>query len=122
MIVMKQDARAFVKGLGAHVTGLRKSCGMTQAQLARAIGVSQQAVFAYETGDRRISVFILMRLARVFGLTLDELAGMKRTIRPPRGRLSARSLRDAHRLQALPKTQQRFLLRILDQLEGSNKE
>lgn len=45
---------------------LRKSRGMTQAELARALGVSQQAVFAYEIGDGRISVLVLERLARLF--------------------------------------------------------
>ena len=32
----------------------------------RAIGVSQQTVFAYELGDRRVSVPMLIELARIF--------------------------------------------------------
>lgn len=46
--MIKQESRAYFKALGAHVMTLRKSRGITQAELARAIGVSQQAVFAYE--------------------------------------------------------------------------
>lgn len=95
---------------------------MTQTELARALGISQQAMFAYETGGRRISMVILMKLSRVFDLTLDELAGMEHTARRPRGRLSPRALRHAHRLQMLPSAQQRFVLRILDQLENANKK
>ncbi len=49
--MIKQESRAYFKALGAHVTTLRKAQGMTQAELARAIGVSQQAVFAYELGS-----------------------------------------------------------------------
>ena len=44
---MKQESHSYYKALGAHIALLRKSRGMTQAELARAIGVSQQAVFAY---------------------------------------------------------------------------
>jgi transcriptional regulator with XRE-family HTH domain len=93
---------------------------MTQAELARSIGVSQQAVFAYEMGDRRVSVLILVRLAKVFGIPIDELLGTERPLREPKGKLSPRAKRHAQRLQALPKAQQRFILRILDQLEDSN--
>jgi DNA-binding XRE family transcriptional regulator len=39
---------------------------MTQAELARALGVSQQTVFAYELGDRRVSVLIVAKLVRIF--------------------------------------------------------
>lgn len=100
---------------------LRKSRGMTQAELARSIGVSQQAIFAYEIGDRRPSVFVLVKTASKFGLTMNEVVGMERPVRKSRSRLSPRAMRHAQRLQVLPKTQQRFVLRILDQLEASNK-
>lgn len=69
---------------------------MTQAELARALGVSQQAVFAYDLGD-------LMRLTK--------------PARVPKRRLSPRATRHAARLQALSKTTQRFVIRIIDLLE-----
>jgi len=64
--MIKQESRAYFKALGAQVTEMRKARGMTQAELARAIGVSQQAVFAYELGERRISVLVLAKVARIF--------------------------------------------------------
>lgn len=99
---------------------LRKSRGMTQAELARAIGVSQQAVFAYELGERRVSVLILTKIAKVFTVSVEEMAGLSKPPRIPKGRLSPRAMRHAERLQALSKTQQRFIIRILDVLEQSN--
>lgn len=74
--MIKQESRAYFKALGAHVTMLRKSRGMTQAELARAIGVSQQAVFAYELGDRRISVLVLAKLAKIFSVSVEDLVGL----------------------------------------------
>jgi len=116
---MRTESRAYFKALGAHVTALRKSQGMTQAELARAIGVSQQAVFSYELGERRISVLVLAKIAKVFATSVEGMVGLSK---PParKGRLSPRCMRHAERLQALTKTQQRFLIRIIDVLETSN--
>jgi transcriptional regulator with XRE-family HTH domain len=87
--VIKQESGAYFRALGAHVSLLRK--GMTQAELARALGVSQQTVFAYELGDRRVSVLILAKLAKVFGVPVE-------------------------RFQQLSKTEQRFVKKIIDVL------
>jgi transcriptional regulator with XRE-family HTH domain len=119
--MIKQESRAYFKALGAQVTQMRKARGMTQAELARAIGVSQQAVFAYELGERRISVLVLAKLAKVFAVSVEEMVGLSKPARVPKGRLSLRCVRHAGRLQALSKTQQRFVIRIIDVLETCNK-
>jgi DNA-binding XRE family transcriptional regulator len=94
---------------------------MTQAELARTIGVSQQAVFAYELGERRTSVLVLSKIAKAFGVPIEELIGLAKPMSIRKGRLSPRCMGHAARLQALTKTQQRFVIRILDTLEDSNQ-
>lgn len=111
------ESRAYFKALGAHISRLRKDRGLTQAELARAIGVSQQAVFAYELGERRVSVLLLTRIARVFAIPVEELVGMARPVRVPKARISPRSIHHAERLQALSKTEARFVIRIIDLLQ-----
>jgi len=118
--MIKHESRTYFKALGAHVSTLRKSRGMTQAELARDIGVSQQAVFAYELGERRISVLVLAKLAKIFAVSVEEMVGFSKPARAPKGRLTARAIRNAERLQALKKTQQRFIIRIIDALEQVN--
>lgn len=112
------ESRAYFQALGARVASLRKSLGLTQAELARTIGVSQQAVFAYELGDRRVSVLIVARIAKAFTIPVAELIGIEQPTRERKGRLSPRAMRHAERLQALSKTQQRFVIRIIDLLEN----
>jgi transcriptional regulator with XRE-family HTH domain len=119
-IVIKHESRAYFRSLGGHIALMRKSRGMTQAELARAIGVSQQAVFAYELGERRVSVLILAKVAKIFAVPVEDLIGLSKSMRIPKGRLSPRAMRHAERLQALTKTQQRFVIRIIDVLESSN--
>lgn len=118
---IKKDSRVYFATLGSRVTQLRKSRGMTQAELSRALGVSQQAVFAYEIGDRRISVLVLERIAKLFKLSIDQLLDFG-PVPIRKGRLSPRAMRHAERLQALSKTQQRFVVRIIDVLEVHNSE
>ncbi len=117
---IKAESRAYFRALGKHITERRKRIGMTQAELARAIGVSQQAVFAYELGERRVSVLILGKLSRVFAVSVGDLIGMSQPARGPKRRLSPRAMRHAERLVALSKTQQRFVVRIIDVLESTN--
>lgn len=121
MSSIKMESRRYFALLGAHVTLHRKRLGMTQAELARTIGVSQQAVFAYELGERRISVLVIAKLAKVFSTSVEGMVGLSNPLRPPKGRLSPRCMRHAERLQALSKTQQRFVIRIIDTLEDANQ-
>ena len=93
---------------------------MTQAELARALGVSQQAVFSYELGDRRMSVLILVKLAKIFEVSLEVLAGLTLPVRP-QGRLSPAGNRHAERYQSLSKTEQRFVKKIIDVLLERNR-
>lgn len=53
---------------------------------------------------------------------VEELMSMARPARTPKPRLSPRAMRHAERLQALPKTQQRFVVRIIDVLEDANQD
>lgn len=52
---------------------LRKDKHLTQAQLARRIGVTASMVSSYETDIRLPSYEVLVRIADVFGVTVDYL-------------------------------------------------
>lgn len=121
MSVIRAESKRYFAALGAHIAQLRKVRGMTQTELARAIGVSQQAVFAYELGERRVSVLILSRIADVLVVPVEEVMGIDRPVGVRKGRLSPRAMRHAERLQGLSKTQQRFVIRIIDVLEAGHK-
>lgn len=107
---IKKESKKYFEALGKHISLLRKERGMTQAELARTLGVSQQAVFAYEIGERRVSVLILKKISRIFSTSLDGLAGMETPRPAPKNRrLSPKAMRHAERIQNLTKTAQRFL-------------
>lgn len=52
---------------------LRAERDWSQAELASRLGVSRQAVNAIETGKHDPSLPLAFRLARLFGLTIEEI-------------------------------------------------
>jgi putative transcriptional regulator len=48
---------------------------MTQVELARRIGVTRQTVIAIEQGRYSPSLEVAFKMARVFGVSLDEVFG-----------------------------------------------
>ena len=59
--------------LGARIAALRRKRGLSQTQLAQAVGVSPSAIGMYEQGRREPSAEILVALSRIFGVTVDYL-------------------------------------------------
>lgn len=118
---MRAESKRYFAALGAHITQLRKAHQYTQAELARRVGVSQQAMFAYEIGDRRISVPVVIKLATIFDVSLEELLGLSKPTRARHRRISPRIVRRAAQLEGLSRAQQRFVIRIIDYLEQINR-
>lgn len=114
---VRAETKKYSAVLGAHVAKTRKTLGFTQKELADRLGVSQQAVFAYETGDRRIPVFVIDKMAKIFGVTIEALLGSSSPAPGRKHRLSPKAVRHAERLQALSKSNQRFVVKIIDSLE-----
>ena len=63
------------QAFGLKLARLRKNADMTQSDLAERLNVTRQAVSKYETGDSFPDVTILVTLAEVFGVSVDELIG-----------------------------------------------
>ena len=59
--------------IGQRIAALRKNAHLSQAELARALGVSPSAVGMYEQDRREPSAAGLVALARIFGVTTDYL-------------------------------------------------
>lgn len=86
--------------------------GMTQGQLAEHLGISQQHMASFEKGIRKIPASMLPLLAQLFGVSVDELVGVKNTTtkRGPMPKLQ----RQIEQLALLPKTKQKFVSEMLD--------
>lgn len=72
--------------IGANIRCLRRSAGMSQADLATAAGIGstphsgQLTVHKIESGTRRLQFSEAILIADVFGISLDDLAGRARPL------------------------------------------
>jgi transcriptional regulator with XRE-family HTH domain len=109
---MTHDERAFFKALGARIAVLRKESGITQVQLAEAMGVSQQTVASWEVGRRGVPVSNLPLLARTLGVSVEALIGEKAAAakRGPTPKLQ----QQVERLSRLPQAKQRVVMEMLE--------
>lgn len=51
----------------------RESAGLTQAELARSIGVTRQTLIAIEQGKYSPTLELAFQIARTFGVGIDDL-------------------------------------------------
>ena len=73
-----------------NLATLRRLKGMSQEELAAAIGVSRQTLSKYETGESLPDIERCRALAEAFGVSLDELVSFEApepgVAPPPRGK------------------------------------
>ena len=55
------------------IRAVRESAGMTQAELARRIGVTRQTLIAIEQGRYSPTLELAFQISRVFGVALEDL-------------------------------------------------
>ena len=112
-VAISQDEREFFTVLGARVASLRKNAHITQVQLADTLGVSQQTVNAYESGNRRIPVSALPVLAKELGVGMEELLGESTAAAKKRGP-APKLQQHLERISQLPKPRQRMVMEMLE--------
>jgi len=104
-------------GLGERLARLRKARNITQVELAAAVGVTQSLISFYEKGATEPSAAVMVQLARVLGVTADELLGLKP---PQQARRSEggdlRLMRKLQRVQQLSPKDRRSVVQFIDAL------
>jgi transcriptional regulator with XRE-family HTH domain len=116
MAAKKEPHTAFGKRLFA----LRKTRGLTQVQLAEALGTTQRVISYYETEAELPPSTAIIPLARVLEVSTDELLGLKPA--EPNGNSSIQKQRLWKRFQkmdVLPTKDQRAVIRLINSLAGS---
>ena len=59
--------------MGARIRDARRKCGMTQASLAKAAGVSTSYIGHIERGSRKASLDTAVRISQTLRISLDAL-------------------------------------------------
>jgi len=109
---------------GERLLSLRKACGLTQVQLAQAIGSTQRAISYYETEGAYPPAPVVADLAHALGVTADELLG-RRSLSPknkePVDLETRRWWKTFQRVRTLPEKDQRAVVRLINSLVGATE-
>ncbi|MER6583469.1 XRE family transcriptional regulator [Nonomuraea sp. NPDC001023] len=76
---MDDDMDEVLSAVGPRLRALRRHRGITLAELATTTGVSESTLSRLESGQRRATLELLLPLARVYDVPLDDLVGAPRT-------------------------------------------
>lgn len=71
----QEAIRQSLAGVGARLRGLRREQNRTLDEVAEQAGMSTSTLSRLESGKRKPSLELLLPLAGVYGLLLDELVG-----------------------------------------------
>lgn len=110
---MTQNDKAFFAQLGQRIAQLRKEQNITQVQLARLLGISQQHMASFEKGIRKIPASMLPKLSQTFVVPLEDLLGVRDSKASKRGP-TPKLQQKLEQISQLPKTKQRFVMDMLD--------
>jgi transcriptional regulator with XRE-family HTH domain len=69
------ESEVFIIAFSKNLKKLRKIKNMSQKDIAELLGITRQAIAAYETGKREPNYLILQKVADIFGVSLDYLLG-----------------------------------------------
>lgn len=107
---------------GAHLLALRQKAGLTQAQVAEALGVPQPTIAFWEWSEIPPRSELLPRMAKVFHTRIENLIadGNVKTIEKHRPISEAQRLFDE--VRKLPRKQQRKVLEMVAALVERYKQ
>ncbi len=111
---------------GTRLAGFRQARGLTQAQLAKAAGVSTRVLSYYENHAESAAGELAVTFARALGVTLDELLGAKpvskAALQPSPGTDDLRLWKKFQQVRKLPEKDQRAVFRLVSTMVGSRDD
>lgn len=104
-------------GFGDRLARLRRARGLSQAQLARAVGVSRRVVAYYEDDNAQPPGAILVHLARALAVSADQLLGLK-PVRRAAVPKSRKLLKRLEKVETLPRGDQKAVFEYIEFLRS----
>ena len=111
--IMTTQETTFYQELGQRVAALRKQQHITQVEMAKELGVSQQQIASFEAGRVKIPISLLPKLTIVLATPIDEIVGIKqKNKRGPTSKLQ----HQMEMIRSMPRAKQKFIIEMLDAL------
>jgi transcriptional regulator with XRE-family HTH domain len=110
------------EAIGQRLARLRKERGYTQIQLAQKMGIVQTLITDYGRDKLRLHAEMVARFVQALEVSSDALLGLNGAKKSSEGGASLRLLRRTKRIEELPLSQQKTLLKTIDTcLKGAER-
>ena len=110
---MPKQRKDAVQHFGERLAQLRKEAGYTQIEFAKEVGITQRVVAYYEAPDAHPPTHLLADMAKILGVSTDELLGHVPINRRQKVG-NSRLLRRLQQIEKLPPQEKRQLLQLID--------
>src|SRR5262245_31111584 len=100
--MLSKSAKEEPETIAQRLGRLRREKGITQAEMAERLGISQPIVSDYERGELRLHGELIVKLAEILDCSTDELLG-RRERKATAGSSNRRMLRRMQQIELLPK-------------------
>ena len=105
-----------------QLSRIRKQRGMTQAEVADALGLPQGLISNYEKGARRLHSDLIVRFAKLFKVTTDELLGHKIPKNRKSDNFGLHLVKRIKQIESLSKSRQKAVLQSIDMMLDGAKQ
>ena len=105
---------------GARLHALREEAGLTQAQVAEKLGISQRAYAFWERETVALRAEQLATLAQVLGVTVDALVGRQAAKQRGAGPVG-KARRVFEKVSKLPRHKQQRILGVVEDMLAANE-
>ena len=117
------DDKMITEKVGSLIAKARKSKGISQAELAKKVNISQAMICTYEQGARRIPITQFIKIAEAIGISPGKiLDGTVNEDKKRNGRPSRRFLKRLEEIEKLPDFEKRALVKTIDAILFQYKE
>ncbi len=106
---------------GQQLKAVRQARGLTQVALAKAIQSSQRVLSYYENQAKYPPAEVLIELARVLRVSIDELTGIKKTEKVREDVVTFQLWKKFQKIQKLKEKDRQAILRMIDSLIDTKK-
>ena len=116
--VMPRIPKSEATEFGKRLSALRKAAGLSQMEVAEALGIPQRRVSYYEREGRFLPSNLVQPLAELLGVPVTEFLGNEHfpdSKRGPKSRLE----RLFEKARELPRTKQELITKLLVEIIGS---
>ncbi|MCA1600087.1 MAG: helix-turn-helix domain-containing protein [Acidobacteria bacterium] len=100
--------------IAQRLVRLRKERGLTQAQMAARLGVSQPVVSDYERGGLRLHGELILKVAEILDVSANELLGLDTKAAPKKRGPQSQLEKRMAAIATLPRKEQQQLLAVVE--------